>query len=123
MAYRPLLLRNPRMIPAIMFSAGLAVAGYYGLAWYQMPQFSEQEIEQSTELNLALDLAQRSAQERPQGLQLEALKARVRADVENDIHSELKVAQVRFSLGLIAMVFGLSQLVSLHLSERAKGAG
>jgi hypothetical protein len=118
--YRPLIFRNPRLIPAMLFSAGLGVAGYYGMAWHQMPTLSDAEIEQSTELNLALDLAQMSADQRPQGQALEALKLRVRAEVESDVGRDRQTLQERFAAGLVAMVFGLGQLVFVFLNERAR---
>jgi hypothetical protein len=120
MTPRPLLFRNPRLLPAMLFSAGLGVAVYYGYAWYQTPKFSETEVEQSTELNLALDLAQMSAEQRPQGQALEALRARVRAEVEIDVNRERESIQERFAAGLVAMVFGLGQLIFVWFMDRAR---
>ncbi len=118
--YRPLLFRNPRLIPAMLFSAGLCVAGYYGTQWYQAPRLSPAEIEQSTELNLALDLAQMPAEQRPQGKALEELKTRVRDEVELDVDQDRKTLQERFAAGLVAMVFGFGQMVFVFLSERVR---
>ena len=106
----------------MLFSAGLGVAGYYGLQWRDLPRLSERELEQSAELNLALDLAQMSAEQRPQGEQLQDLKARVRAEVQADIDRERETIHERFAAGLVAMVFGLGQLVFVYLNERAKKA-
>ena len=120
--HRPLLFRNRRLIPAMLFSAGIGVAGYYGMSWYQAPKLSPTEIEQSTELNLALDLAQMSADQRPQGKDLEDLKARVRAEVQSDVDRDRKTLQERFAAGLVAMVFAFGQLVFVSMSERARKA-
>lgn len=117
---RPLLFRNARLFPAMLFCGGLGFAVHYGMQWRELPRYSEREIEQSTELNLALDLGQISAEQRPQGAALEAMKARVRAEVEIDLDQERKSAQERFAAGLVAMVFGLGQLVFVFFSERAR---
>lgn len=120
--YRPLFFRNPRLIPAMLFSAGLGVAGYYGLQWRDLPHLSEQELEQSAELNLALDLARMAPEQRPQGQQLQEMKTRERSDVQADLDREREVVHERFAAGLVAMVFGIGQLVFVYLNERAKSA-
>ncbi len=118
--YRPLFFRNPRLIPAMLFSAGLGVAGYYGMQWRDLPRLTEQELEQSTELNLALDLARMTPEQRPQGQQLEEMKARERAEVLTDLDGERDTIHQRFAAGLVAMVFGFGQLVFVYLNERAR---
>jgi len=119
-AYRPLFFRNPRLIPAMLFSTGLCVAGYYGMQWRDLPHLSEQELEQSAELNLALDLARLSPEQRPHGQALEDMKARERSEVLADLDRERDTVHERFAAGLVAMVFGLGQLVFVYLNERAK---
>ncbi len=120
MAYAPFLFRNPRALPALMLVGGLGLAGYYGLAWYEAPKYSDREIEQSVELNLALDLGRMGPQLRPTGEKLERLRAIVRAEVKADLERDVRKAQLRFALGLIAMVFGLGQLVFVALSGRLR---
>lgn len=112
--------RNPRALPVLMFLGGLGIAGYYALQWYQLPKFSEKEIEQSVELNLALDVARMGPQLKPEGDKLDRLRALVRAEVEGDLNRELKTAQLRFAIGLVAMVFGIGQMVFVAGMERGR---
>jgi hypothetical protein len=118
MAPRSLLFRNPRAFPTLLLVGGLGLAGYYGYAWYRAPTFSQAEIEASTELNLALDLARMGPQLRPEGEKLQKLRAIVRAEVQGDLEREVRSAQQGFAVGLIAMVFGLGNLVFVALSAR-----
>src|ERR1043166_3344465 len=119
-ASAPTLFRNPRALPALMLLGGLGLAVYYGYAWYRTPTFNAAEIEQSTEISLAIDLARMGPQLRPQGDELEKLRAMVRAEVEADLQRDARTAQERFAAGLIAMVFGTSGLVVLTLSGRTR---
>jgi hypothetical protein len=112
--------RNPRVVPVVIFLAGLGIAGYYGLAWYQLPRWSDQEIEQSVELNLAMDIARMGPQLKPNGEKLDRLRALVRQEVREDIQRELKTVQLRFSAGLVATVIGLGQLVFVVLARRLR---
>ena len=116
----PPLRRNPRSLPVLILLAGLGIAGYYGLVWYQTPKWSPQEINQSVELNLAMDIARMGPQLKPEGEKLDRLRALVRAEVEADANRELKTAQLRFSVGLVAMVFGIGQLVFVVGMERGR---
>jgi hypothetical protein len=118
MVPRSLLFRNPRALPTLLIVGGLGLVGYYGLAWYQAPAYTKADIEASTELNLALDLARMGPQLRPQGEKLEKLRAIVRAEVQGDLEREVRSAQQGFAIGLIAMVFGLGNLVFVALSAR-----
>lgn len=113
----PTLARNPRSLPALIFLAGLGIAGYYGIAWYQLPKWSDQEIEQSVELNLAMDVARMGPQLKPAGEKLDHLRALVRTEVRGEVQRELKTAQLRFSVGLVAMVLGLGQLMFVVLTQ------
>ena len=113
----PSLARNPRSLPVLILLAGLGIAGYYGFAWYQLPKWSDQEIEQSVELNLAMDVARMGPQLKPEGEKLDQLRALVRQEVRGEIQRELKTAQLRFSVGLVAIVIGLGQLMFVVLTQ------
>ena len=113
----PSFARNPRSLPVLIFLAGLGIAGYYGFAWYQLPKWSDQEIEQSVELNLAMDLARMGAQLKPNAEKLDHLRALVRQEVRGEVQRELKTVQLRFSAGLVAMVVGLGPLMFVALTQ------
>jgi hypothetical protein len=106
------------MLSATMFIGGLGLAGYYGEAWYRAPTYSEDEIARSVEFNLQADLARLGPQLKPEGEKLEQLRAIVRAEVEAEVTRETRDAQRWFSIGLIAIVFGLGHMLFLRINER-----
>jgi hypothetical protein len=112
-----MLFRNPFGLPVFIFLAGLGIAGYYGLEWRNAPTWTNAEIEQSVDLNLAMDIERMGPHLRPTGAKLDRLRAQVRAEVEHEANKGLKTAQLRFSVGLIAIVVGLVQVVLMKLNK------
>lgn len=113
-AYRP----RFASLPALMLALGLGLVSYYGIEWYELPEYSEAEIEASTELNLQLDLQRRGPHLQPDAARLEALRKTVRAEVETEIRKERETVQLRFGVGLIALVVGLGHLLSSRFMAR-----
>lgn len=106
-----------RTLSATMFIGGLGLAGFYGEKWYRAPSYNEAEVERSVEWNLQADLARLGPQLKPEGEKLEQLRAIIRAEVEADITRESRDAQRLFSIGLIAMVFGLGNFVYMRVNQ------
>jgi hypothetical protein len=104
----------------MLFLGGLGLAAYYGDEWQRLPKYSDEQIELSVERNLQIDIARMGAL-KPGPEELARLRAIVRAEVEGDIGREARKSQQGIALGLIAMVFGLGQMVYLRLST-PKGA-
>ncbi len=104
--------RNLSTIPAFLVALGLCLSSYYGMEWYQLPQYSEADIETSTELNLRLDLQRRGPHLQPQGEELERLRRMVRAEIQGEIRHEKEKIQTRFGIGLISLIFGLGQFAA-----------
>jgi len=106
-----MLLRNPRAFAFLLIAAGIGLVGYYGESWLRLPEWSEAEIEQSTELNLQLDLERMGPHLRPTGERLAELRRRVRAEVEGEIRQERQQLERWLGLGLLLVVVGAGQAV------------
>lgn len=114
-----MLFRNPQALPFLLVGIGLGLLGYYGEQWYKLPAWTEQDIEESVELNLAIDLQRMGPHLRPEGEKLERLRDMVRAEVKGEIVSERRGLERWMGLGLILTVLGAGQLVRLALRPKA----
>ena len=110
---------RPPFLPFILFAGGLGACLYFGQQWYALPQYSEGDIDASTEMNLQLDLQHRGPQLQPANqLELERMRALIRNEITTSIQQQRGRLQQRFSIGLIAMVLGFGQLVMTWLLRR-----
>jgi cytochrome P450 len=114
-----MLFRNPRALAFVLLAAGVGLLGYYGEQRYRLPQWSEAEIAQSVELNLAMDLQRRGPHLQPAGERLQQLRDSIRAEVEAEIRSERETLDKWIGLGLVLVVLGAGQLVYV-LSNRPR---
>ncbi|MES2491395.1 MAG: hypothetical protein V4607_16545 [Pseudomonadota bacterium] len=113
--------RRRPVLPILLFSAGLGLCMYFGQEWYQLPKYSESDIDASTELNLKLDLQNRGPNLQPASKdELETMRARVRFEITSSIKAERDKITQRFSIGLVALVLGFGQLVMEWLMRRGK---
>ncbi|PTU33042.1 hypothetical protein [Stenotrophobium rhamnosiphilum] len=113
--------RRRPVLPILLFSAGLGICMYFGQEWYQLPKYSESDIDASTELNLKLDLQNRGPNLQPTSKdELETMRARVRFEITSSIKAERDKITQRFSIGLVALVLGFGQLVMEWLMRRGK---
>lgn len=112
---RPSLFQN---IPALLIALGIGLAGFYGQQWYQMPQYSQADIDASVELNLLIEMQRRGNHLPSDDDTRQRLRNTLRAEVEGQINQELKKIQMRFGLGLIALVFGVGQMISMRMMRR-----
>lgn len=106
-----MLFRNPKALAFLMIAIGLGLLGYYGEQWYRLPQWTEAEIEQSVELNLAIDLNRMGPHLRPTGEKLERLREIVRSEVQGEIRREREGLERWIGAGLILLVLGAGQTV------------
>jgi hypothetical protein len=110
--------RSPRTFTALLLSLGVGLCSYYGYEWWQLPEYSEADIETSVDLNLQLELQQRGPHLRPD----EAGTARLRELIHREITAELtqqrERIELRFGVGLVALVLGLGQLAAGRLLSR-----
>jgi hypothetical protein len=101
-----MLFRNPRVFAFVLLAVGGGVLAYYGEQYSRLPEWTEAEIEQSVELNLALDLRQRGPLLQPTGERLEQLRGIVRAEVRGEIERERRTVQRWLAAGLMLCMFG-----------------
>lgn len=104
-----MLFRNPQAFAVLMLAIGIGLIGYYGEQWYRLPKWTEAEIEQSVELNLAIDLNRMGAHLRPTGEKLERLRGIARAEVTGEIRRERETLERWLGAGLILLVLGAGQ--------------
>ena len=104
--------------PAALFAAGLGLTMYFGYGWWQLPSYSDAEIEQSVELNLAMDMQHRGPTLARDAATVDRLRQQVGDEVRGDIRRERQEQLRGFAAGLIALVLSLGQLVYLQLSAR-----
>ena len=116
-----MLLRNPLFFAFLLVAAGLGLLGYYGEQRYRLPEWSEAEIEQSVDLNLALELQRRGPHLQPTGERLEALRHTLRAEVEAEIRQDRRELERWIGLGALLVVFGLGQWIVMTVSKRPVG--
>ncbi len=101
-------------IPALFFAVGLGMMFYYGDLCYQLPVYSQAEIEQSVELNLVLDLRQRDTALVADPAQLTQRRADIRSSLLTEIQQEQWQAQRGIGIGLILLAMGLGQMFVLR---------
>ncbi len=102
----------------LALAIGLGMTAYYGQAWYELPTYSEADIEASAELNLRLDLQRRGPHLQPDAERLADLRQQIRAEVEGEIRQERERIQSRFAIGLIALVVGFGNWLSHRVMQR-----
>ncbi len=111
-----MLFRNTRIFALLWLSVGIGLSGYYGIEWYEQADWTPAEIEQSVELNLAIDLQRRGPLLQPTGEKMLQLQQLVRSEVEAQIHREQAAVRRGFFAGVTMLLLGLIPL----LYERAR---
>lgn len=99
---------KPRLhaLPMIATALGLGLGGYYGERWYKLPQYSEQDLQASVELNLLIDLERRGPQLQPAPAERERLRQQIRQEVDADIARERKEVTQGFASAMLMLLFG-----------------
>jgi hypothetical protein len=114
-----MLFRNPHLFAFALAAIGLGLIAWYGEQLSRLPAWSEAEIEQSVELNLALDLQRRGPHLRPEGERLDALRQALRQEVEAEIRHDRRKLERWVGFGALLLVFGLGQWATSALKRRA----
>lgn len=109
-----------RLFAYVLLISGVALLTWFGEQWYRLPVWTEGEIEQSVELNLAMDLQRLGPNLRPEGEKLARLRQMVRAEVEAEIRKDREQVERWLGLGLICLVFGASQLILQRGLQRGR---
>ena len=81
--------RRVPLLPFLLFAGGLGICMYYGQQWYELPKYSDADIEASTELNLQMDLQHRGPNLQPASKdELDRMRAEVRFEITSSIQAE-----------------------------------
>lgn len=115
-----MLLRNPHFLTFFLLALGIGVVGYFGEQRSRLPAWSEAEIEQSVELNLALDLRHRGPHLQPTGERLAELRTAVRAEVEAEIRREREQLERWIGVGAILCMLGAGNWLKLLFAARLR---
>ncbi len=108
--------RTPfRTLPALLVALGVGLCGYYGSEWINLPTYSEADVASSVELNLLLELQRRGPHLQPDQAGLERLRTTIRQEIETDLRRQRDTVELRFGVGLIALVLGFGQLIAGRL--------
>jgi len=107
----------------LLAAAGLGLCGYAGLQWRALPDYSEQDLQASTELNLAFDLARRGDRDPLPVDRLDELRKQERAEIEQAIRADRSRVERYFAAGLALVVVALGQFVAGRLTAQAAGKG
>lgn len=110
----PLARRNPMLMPFIFLALGVGLIGWYGLSWYELPQYNESDIAASIEANLAVDLSRRGPNLQPDAKGLERMRAQIRDELTADIDRERADAERGIGIGLFCIVIALGHAVLMH---------
>ena len=115
-----MLFRNPRVFAFLLIAVGVGLIGYYGEQRWRLPAWSEAEIEQSVELNLALDLQRRGPYLQPAGERLEQLRDALRAEVRAEIRRDRENLERWIGFGAILCVLGAAHWLKPLLAALAR---
>lgn len=107
-------------VGALLAAFGLGIALWHGWDWYHLPRWSPAEIEQSVELNLVLDL-RRTGTTMPDPAQADAMRARIREELEAEIAREQETPRGYTLAGLVIALFGLGQMLIRTATARRRG--
>jgi len=115
-----MLLRNPRAFAFLLAAIGVGLVSYYGEQRWRLPQWSEGEILQSVELNLAIELQRRGPHLQPAPERLDELRRTLRAEIEAEIRRDRHALDRWIGLGLLLVVVGLGQWLTDWLRQRGR---
>lgn len=97
-------------LTGLLLGLGVGLCGYYGQAWWELPRYTDADIEASVEINLQRDLHRLGPNLQPDATRLAQLRTRIRTEIEGELRRERERIQLRFGIGLLALVLGLGQL-------------
>lgn len=100
--------RNPYVVTFMLATFAIGVLSWYGWDWYVTPHYSEQDIAQSAETNLILDMVRRPPEQRPADLAgVNLLRSQIRAELEAQIAAEREEIESGLAAGLICLILAL----------------
>ncbi|MDM4769997.1 hypothetical protein [Solimonas sp. SE-A11] len=111
---------RPRLhaLPIIAVTLGLGLGAYHGERWYKLPRYTEQDLQASVELNLAMDLERRGPTLQPSVEDRERLRNQIRQEIDADIARERREVKQGFAGAMLMLLFGGGYLA---LRSRSRG--
>jgi hypothetical protein len=113
----------PRMkltgFTAAMMMVGVVLTGHYGMAWYELPKYSEDDIAISAMLNVQMDLQRQNLRIPPPAAEVERLRLQVRNEIEADIAKAEREIHTGFAVGLVALILGIGQAILSRRLQRS----
>jgi Flp pilus assembly protein TadB len=107
----------------VLAAAGVGLCGYAALLWHELPRYSEQDLQASAELNLALDLARSETRQPLTMEQLDERRKQVRAEIDQSLAAERARVERWLAAGLALLVVALGQFVAGRLNYKETGEG
>lgn len=115
---------NLRLKLAFLFAAvGGGLLIYGALQWRQLPQYSDQDIDSSIELNLGLDLARLGPDRQPPPDKIEFMRKTIRAEIDAQIAQDRERVQGWLLGGAALLVIGLMQALTQRYLGRNTARG
>lgn len=91
-------------IAFLIGAAGIGLCGYAGVLWRELPRYTEADLQASTELNLAVDLARKGRS--LDSKSVEQLRHQVRTEIEKDLAEERRAVLPWLLVGLCLIGLG-----------------
>ncbi|MGB1561476.1 MAG: hypothetical protein ACPHN2_08255 [Sinimarinibacterium flocculans] len=99
----------------MLLALGVGLCSYYGYEWWQLPSYSEADLKASVELNLRMELQQRGPHLQPNEAGVGRLREMIQQEVQGEINREREKIQLRFGIGVIALVLGAGNLAASRM--------
>ena len=104
----------------LLAAGGLGLCGYAGLQWYQLPHYSERELDASTNLNLQIDLARQGERDTPDPVQTNKLRTQIRAEIEEQLRIQKGNIFNWLAGGLALLVLAAGQILAGYFAGSAR---
>jgi hypothetical protein len=114
------LLRNPRALSFLLVALGLGLIAWYGDARWRSPQWSEAQLEEETQLRLAVELHRRGPHLQPDAERLRVLHRTLRAEVDAELQRGRQELERWIGVGALLCVLGGSHFLKQLLAARAR---
>lgn len=95
----------------LLAAGGIGLCAYAGLQWRQLPHYSEQDLQASTELNLRLDLARQGRQMPQDPAEARNLLNNERTEVDEELKTQRETVVTWLAAGLALLVLSSGQFL------------
>jgi hypothetical protein len=111
--------RNPFTIPYFILALGIGLMAYYGDQLYRFEPLSENQLEEQVDQQVIMFMDQRGPHlSRIEGERLQQLRDAIRAEIVARHEAPKEKAQVRFFIGLGALIISFGNFVMAWFVSR-----